>query len=280
MFRRCYALEKVHGTSAHVFYDVARSPAARAVTFFSGGEKHDRFVALFDYDDLYRRFSELGHAAVTVYGEAYGGKQQGMRNTYGDELRFIAFDVKIGNTWLAVPDAAQVVDALKLEMVPYSELSTDLDELNRARDAFSVVAERRGCGTDKPREGIVLRPLVEMTLNNGDRVICKHKGAAFDERKTPQTVADPARLAVLADAQEIAQEWVTPMRLSHVLDKLPQPYVVTQTALVIKAMIEDVYREAAGEVVESREATAAIGKRTSALFHERLRSSLRPNADA
>ena len=39
---------------------------------------------------------------------------------------------------------------------------------------------------------------------------------------------------------------------------------------VIAAMVEDVYREGKSEVVESREATAAIGRRTATLFRERL----------
>jgi hypothetical protein len=77
LFRRCYALEKVHGTSAHVTWGAA------GVTFFSGGESHTRFVGLFDDAVLRDRFSALGHAEVTVYGEAYGGSQQGMKLVYG-----------------------------------------------------------------------------------------------------------------------------------------------------------------------------------------------------
>lgn len=273
MFRECYALEKVHGTSAHVSYVADRNPR---LTFFSGGENNERFVALFD-PLLVERFVALGRAVVTVYGEAYGGKQQGMRATYGDELRFIAFDVKIGDSWLAVPDAEQVVAALGLEFVPYNRVSTGLDALDHERDAPSVVAQRRGCG-ERSREGVVLRPLVEMTLNNGGRVIAKHKREAFSERATPQKIVDPAKLAVLAEAQAIAQEWVTPMRLTHVLDKLLRDTGVrvdiSDTNHVIGAMVADVYREANGEVIESRDATAAIGKRTAALFKEWIKAQM------
>ncbi len=42
MFKECYALEKIHGTSAHITWN---SPA---LTYSSGGEKHERFVALFE----------------------------------------------------------------------------------------------------------------------------------------------------------------------------------------------------------------------------------------
>ena len=120
----------------------------------------------------------------------------------------------------------------------------------------------------------MLRPLVEMKINNGERVIAKHKQDEFKERATPQKVIDPATLAVLSAAAEIAREWVTPMRLTHVLDKLPGAGIEKMRD-VIKAMTEDVQREAKGEIVESREAIAAIGRRTSELFKARLNDALR-----
>ena len=105
-----------------------------------------------------------------------------------------------------------------------------------------------------PREGIVIRPPFEVRKNNGERIIAKHKGQAFAERTTPQAVLDPGRLKVLADAEAIANEWVTEQRLSHVLQHIvaePDPTVsvigMEQMGDVIKAMIEDVEREAKGE---------------------------------
>lgn len=267
LFRRCYALEKVHGTSAHVTWSAAR------VSIFSGGESLARFVKLFDGAALQDRFSALGHADVTVYGEAYGGSQQGMKHVYGAELRFIAFDVQVGESWLSVRDADQVCQALGIEFVPYEEISTDLAEIDRARDQPSAVAVRRGAGTDKPREGVILRPLVELTKNNGSRIIAKHKADTFAERATPPKVVDAAKLEVLAAAEAIAQEWVTPMRLAHVLDKLGATEM-SDVPKVIRAMIEDVFREAKGEIVESREAQSAIGKRTARLFKEQLGKAL------
>jgi len=268
LFRRCYALEKVHGTSAHV----AWGPAG--VTFFSGGESHTRFVGLFDAAALRDQFSALGHAEVTIYGEAYGGSQQGMRLVYGAELRFIAFDVQVGTCWLSVKDADQVCQGLGIEFVPYEEIATELAELDRVRDQPSEVAVRRGTGSDKPREGVVLRPLVEVTKNNGSRIIAKHKADTFAERATPPKVVDTAKLEVLAAAEAIAQEWVSPMRLVHVLDKLGAADISAMPK-IIQAMIEDVFREAKGEIVESKDARTAIGKRTARLFKERLDQAMR-----
>lgn len=270
-FREVYALEKVHGTSAHVSWSADRPTP---LMFAAGGESHERFIRLFDADELAAKFRAVGHASAVVFGEAYGGKQQGMSATYGKELHFIAFDVKVGESWLAVLDAAQVCDALGIEFVPFERVPTTMDALNHERDRDSVVALRRGVGAGKKREGVVLRPPFEVRLNNGDRVVAKHKRDDFAERATPPHVDDPAKLQVLVAAQAIADEWVTPMRLTHVLGKLTDATDMRATPAVIKAMVADVYREGAGEIVESREASAAIGKRTAALFKARLSASI------
>jgi hypothetical protein len=97
MFKECYALEKIHGTSAHISWNVKD----KKVKFFSGGESYERFVSLFDIEFLQKTFAEnFIDSNVTIYGEAYGGKQQGMSNTYGKELKFIGFEVQVGEYWL------------------------------------------------------------------------------------------------------------------------------------------------------------------------------------
>lgn len=272
MFRECYALEKIHGTSAHIGWR-ASEPDNNRLRFFSGGEDHARFVDLFDSRALTDAFLRLGHAEVTVYGEAYGGRQQGMSGVYGKELRFIAFDVRVGDTWVSVPDMDQIARGLGLDVVDWCKVATDIDALNAERDRPSVQAARNGVGDDKPREGVVLRPLVEVTKSNGSRIIAKHKQEAFSERATPQKIVDPDKLKVLADADAIAQEWVTEMRLSHVLDKLGD-VGIEQTKRVIDAMVADVQREASGEIVDSRPAQRAIGARAAKLFRARLQSRI------
>lgn len=272
-FKRCYVLEKVHGTSAHIKWDKGQ------LTFYSGGEKHERFCQLFDHEALRNAFTEMGHDEVTVHGEAYGGSQQKMGHTYGPDLRFIVFDVMVGDVWLNVPNMDQVAKRLNLEVVPWKEVATELDILNAERDAPSEVAVRRGMGNDKTREGIVIRPLEEMTINNDHRIIAKHKVEKFGERNTPQDVknVDPNKLVVLSEAKAIANEWVTEERLRHVIDHLTYNGMepgIEKTGAVIKEMVADVYREASGEIVESREATSAIGQRTAQMFKQYLQEKL------
>ena len=216
----------------------------------------------------------LGLAEVIVYGEAYGGKQQGQSHRYGKELKFIVFDVRIDGCWLAVPQAEDVATKrLGLEFVHYIRVPTDIEMLNAERDKPSVQAVRNGIAESMKREGVVLRPLIEVTKNNGERIISKHKGDDFKETATPRKVVDPAQQAVLDGAEAIAFEWVTNERLSHILQKT-EIRGIQDTPLVIKAMLEDVHREAKGEIVESAAADKAIARATAKLFKQRLQAAI------
>ena len=287
MFRECYALEKIHGTSAHLSF--SRSGAgAVAVSFSPGGADAGQFRALFDAATLMVKYAEHGASDLIVYGEAYGGRRQGQSWRYGKELRFVAFDVKIvgwvaagsplSDTWLDVPAADALVVALGLEFVHYARVGTDLVSLDRERDEPSTQSARNGVeGGPHRREGVVLRPLREAFIG-GERVIAKHKRDEERETTTPRQVVSAERTKVLEDAQAIADEWVTEMRLTHVLQRVEAekrgttlgPVGMGDAGKVILVMVEDVLREGAGELVDSREARAAIGRRTAILLSRRL----------
>jgi len=237
---------------------------------------------------------------LTIYGEAYGGSQQGMSHTYGTTLKFAVFDVKIGDCWLDVPNADDVAKKLGLEFVHYVKVSTDLKALDEQRDAPSMQAVRNGISTfaegqfidtsrtdyvyfpvlngtifnPKKREGVVLRPLIEVILNNGNRLICKHKGDDFKETATPRPVVDPTKMQALADANAVAEEWCTATRLEHVLDKLPG-HCMERMREIIAAMTEDVYREGKGEIIESKAVEKALGKKTVDLYKAYLQSQIK-----
>ncbi len=274
-FKFVYALEKIHGTSANVSWD----GQTNALTFFSGGTNHTNFVDFFDgrpyaptpnqLMDVFREF--CGAARVTVYGEAYGGKCQGMSETYGKELRFVAFDVKIDDKWLAVTNAFNLCMQLHLEFVAYNLVSTEgMRHIDRERDRPSVQAARNGMGDNRLREGVVLRPPFEVTTNAGHRVCAKHKGEAFQERENQPRVVDKAVLEVMHQAEEVANEWVTPMRLTHVLDGIPGPRTIQDTGLVIKEMVRDVMLEGDGEIEDTKAVRRAIGKRAAYLYKKQV----------
>jgi len=294
-FEECYAMEKIHGTSAHVRYqreskipscvgeehlgDFPQVKTIEKLVFFSGGEKHDRFVELFDYQSLLKRFSEIfpdGAVDVTVYGEAYGGKCQGMSKTYGKDLRFVAFEVRVGDTWVNVVTAEQIVRELGLEFIHYRRIPATMVSIDHEMMLDSVQAIRNGMGPGLMREGIVLRPLQEMVRNNGARVIAKHKRPEFCETASKREV-DPSKRQLLEDAEAIASEWVTKERMNHVVDRVVSDGLLPEgedvvcldikaTGVVIKAMIEDVVREAGEEIMDSKEARKAIGARAAKLY--------------
>ncbi len=266
LFKECYALEKIHGTSSHITYKSGR------IAFFAGGTSHENFCALFDHDSLKQAIDNmaLGDNSITIYGEAYGGKLMGMSKTYGNTLKFIAFEVKIGDSWLSVPKAEVIVKSLGLEYVAYVRIPATIETIDAQRDALSVQAERNGMG-QHPREGIVLRPIEEVVKNNGERIIAKHKGAAFSETATPRSV-NPDALKLIAGARAIATEWVTFERLRHVLDSTKLELKIENTGNVIVAMTEDILREARGEIVDSLAARKEINRATALLFKQILRS--------
>jgi hypothetical protein len=267
LLRECYALEKLDGTSAMVRWRDGQ------VWLHSGGSARGHYNTLFDLAALTAAFQRLGHASVTVKGEAYGGPhvQAHVSARYGDRLRFAAFLVEVGEARLSVPQGHDVVTKLGLEHVHYARIPATAEAADAERDAPSVQSKRNGVEGDKPREGVVLRPLVELRTNDGRYIIAKHKRDEERETATPRPVVDPAKLMVLEDAAAIALEWVTEKRLEHVLSKIEGPLSMRRTSEIVNAMIADVLREGAGELIESKEALRAIGTRTSWLFSVHLR---------
>ena len=259
----------VHNTSAHIQWSKGK------LSFYSGGESHDPFVALFDQERLIEYFRSREYdeeCVVRIHGEAYGGKQQGMKETYGPKLHFIVFDVLVGGSWLDVPAAESYATALGLEFVPYELVPTEVEDLNRERDRDSIVAIRRGMGEGHIREGVVLRPPFEVKNNGGGRCMSKHKRDEFREHKSPRDI-DPDKHKVLDDAAAIAEEWCVPMRLEHVIGQLTvdgKEPDMKDIPRLISTMVNDIYVEGKGEIVEGDEVRKAIGTRAVKLFKARL----------
>lgn len=267
LFKECFAAEKIHGSSTHVSFK------NNQLTYFAGGANHENFVKLFNHNLLLEKFKEIGATEITIFGEGYGGKLQGMSETYGKELKFIAFDVQIGECWLDLPKAEQIVKQLGLEFVYYQKISTDLVEIDKARDMFSPQAKRNGCG-DKIQEGIVLRPPIELAQNNGSRIICKHKRKEFMETKTERIVNEEDFRHEM-EQNALVDEWVTVNRLKNALSHFPHEEIKIENIFnIIKYMIEDVFKECEGEVPDSKEMRKLISRKTALLFKEYLNNQI------
>jgi hypothetical protein len=280
LFRDCYALEKLHGTSTHLSFN-PEQPEGQQLCVFSGGIKYNSFVECLDLDAILAKFKENGTKA-TVFGEGYGGSCQKMSDTYGPKIKFCAFDVRIDyngiKRWLEVPRAELFVKNLGLEFVHYKLIPATIEALDSERDSDSEQAIRNGMGVGKKREGIVCRPLLEFSYDGSEdsRIICKHKRAEFRETKSERTLQSEEKQRVLTEVTAIVDEYVVPMRLEHVLQKLgdPDSLTVERTKDVINAMCEDVLREAADEIVESKPLLKGIGNRTAKLYKEWLNKKL------
>lgn len=288
-YNECFALEKIHGTSAHVTVKIVEGMPE--VHYMSGGESYENFKALFREGELYTGLmthfapSSTKFQKITFFGEAYGGKCQGMSATYGKALKFVVFDVNLDGIWLNVPLAEQIAKKLGLEFVDYARISTKLADIDAERAKPSTQARRNGIKEPKEREGIVLRPIEEAYDKRGNRIITKHKNDSFKETKTPRQV-DPERLQILADAKKIADEWVTENRMDHVLQQAAsdnenafheggyRPLDITDTGIIVRMMIADVQREAKGEILESKEAMKEVGSAAARLFKKRLETQL------
>ena len=277
LFKECYAMEKIHGSSFHIRFNptVSVYDINNDISFFAGGNKEENFRNMFDVDSLIEKFKSLNSLhAITIFGEGYGGKMQGMSKTYGATLKFIAFEVKIGERWLCVPEAENIARQLGIEFVHYRKIPATVEAIDAEILLDSVQAFRNEMGEGHKREGVVLRPLIELTKNNDDRIIAKHKREDFQETKTKRPLnIDPEKLKILEEADKIAEEWVTPTRLEHILQNaeyLPAPHDITQCGNVAHLMVEDVLREASKEIVDSKEARKAIAKKGIELFKDKI----------
>ena len=263
MFPEVYVLEKIHGTSAHISW------GEDGLKFFSGGVKQDAFEALFDKPTLEKNLYDNFLPSYVFYGEAYGGKCQKMSHVYGPDLKFVVFDVKFCGDWVPVPIAEQLARKLGLEFVHYVKIAPTMLALDAERDAHSKQAWRNGMGAQYG-EGVVIRPVVESNDHRGNRIIAKHKRAEHRETKSIRDV-DPARHEILTAADKIAEEYVTETRLDHVLQKTPGN-TIKDTGHVVKAMVEDVMREA-DNVVWSKDVSKAVSHKAAMLFKRRVYAS-------
>jgi hypothetical protein len=273
-FKEGYALEKIHGTSAHISWSIN----TQSMILFSGGMEYLTFQKCFNQDHLneaFRRF--YPNTNVVIYGEAYGGRMHGNSWRYGKLAQFVGFEVQLDKHIQSVPQASMICHDLDIDFVPYTQIQFTIENIDSERDRPSTQAEKiakydNTVTLPQPREGVVLRPLVESFDERGCLIIAKHKRIEERETKTPRDITDLDKLQILKEAGAIAEEWVTKERLIHVLDAFPNTQI-NQTSDVVKAMISDIETEAKGEIVESRSARKAIGKLTAKLFKEYLKVS-------
>ncbi len=288
-FPEVFALEKVDGTSSSIchtkqettYTDNHKVTSKGNFHYHGGGITGEQFKSLFDTETLERELHKVDCHKITIYGESYGGKIQRCADRYGATIKFVAFEVKIDDRWLTVPEAEALVLRLGLEFVHYVRIPTKLSLIDAERDAISEQAIRNGVttrdGTFVRREGIVLRTIDEQLDHRGNRIMAKHKRAEERETKTDRPV-DTAKVEALKEGRAIAEEWVVPGRILNARSHFPaEQWDIKNMKNLIAYVLNDVKKEGAGEFIPSPEADREICKRAAQLIKQNLESALYQN---
>lgn len=109
---------------------------------------------------------------VCLYGEGFGPKIQKGGN-YLSEQSFALFDVMIDGMWLQRKDVLDIAEKLSLYTPKPFRTGPLLEAVEMARAGFCSA-----WGTAQA-EGLVMRPIVELTDRRGNRIITKIKHKDF-----------------------------------------------------------------------------------------------------
>jgi RNA ligase-like protein len=272
--KKMYAQEKIHGTSARVTFH--QHPNGKVEMTTSGGCVNSLtfssviLATVAPLSVVEAVMARLGVTRLVVYGEAFGGKVNGMGKTYGPKTHFWAFDVEGNGRWLEIPHAATIAKELGLNFIPYIETTNDVNELNRLRDLDSVIAAQVFPEGDKRNEGVVLKGPVEA---DGTRLIAKHKQAWASEKGVTADV-DPLRQSRIEQAEKYAEEWVNEMRVEHVADHLLRDLDPSREKVLnkrdipafIAEIVRDVREEAKDALPMMEEVDKEVARRGVTLF--------------
>lgn len=129
--------------------------------------------------------------SLTIYGEGYGGKIQG-GGKYSPDPKFVVFDIKVGDFWLARENVDDFCKTHGLDSVPvigYGRLANAISIVRsgimqtglgwQRFDGGSVHNRMKSAWGDFEAEGIVARPTTPLFDRAGRRIITKIKGVDF-----------------------------------------------------------------------------------------------------
>lgn len=122
-------------------------------------------------------FSVVPESEIIIFGETYGkGMQKGGGRYCKDRLKFIAFDIRVGNTWLLRSAVLDICNQLEIEVVPLVGYMTLAEAIDYVRRGFpSDVAE----DDTLEAEGLVLKFPMNLLDRSGRRLITKIKTKDF-----------------------------------------------------------------------------------------------------
>ena len=120
------------------------------------------------------KFAAASLPELCLYGEGFGAKiQKGGDNYIADGCSFVLFDVRVGEVWLERENVGDIAGKLGIDVVPIVGRGTLPAAIEVAHKGFF------SHWGDFPAEGLVVRPLVELYVRQGRRIIGKIKARDF-----------------------------------------------------------------------------------------------------
>ena len=169
--------EKVDGTNVRVHWDGhnvilgGRTDAAQMPTNLMYA-LNDKFMGTVNEQVFEQKF---GADPVTLYGEGYGAKIQKGGGNYREDVGFILFDVRVGDTWLAREDVEEIAKSFGIEVVPIILTGT----IQEAVDYIKTSPKSQLALKEMEMEGVVGTPKVRCFDHRGERIIVKVKVRDF-----------------------------------------------------------------------------------------------------
>uniref|UniRef100_A0A6M3JQY8 Putative RNA ligase n=1 Tax=viral metagenome TaxID=1070528 RepID=A0A6M3JQY8_9ZZZZ len=165
--------EKVDGTNIRIMWN----HETKRLTFGGKTDRAQIQASLFkELQEMFfvQRFEQsYPETSMCLYGEGYGAKIQKGGGNYRPDQSFVLFDVKIGEWWLKRDDVESVAFQLGIEIVPVLSEGSLSEMVWRVKDGF---LSQWGAFQ---AEGLVARPIIELTARNGQRIITKIKCKDF-----------------------------------------------------------------------------------------------------
>ncbi|MFH1829961.1 MAG: RNA ligase family protein [Pseudomonadota bacterium] len=230
----------------------------------------------------------IGHDVI-LFGEWHGSGtpskgwpqiQKGICYIKGNDFR--VFDVRLDGKYLSQDEVLVWAAKVGLKTMPVLFRGRpDGEVFNSLIDTMSRVGEENGIvDAENTIEGIVIRPTEMQWDVKGNPIMAKYKVGRWAERASaashPRT--PPKERPVIPGAKEFAHEFVTPMRLNHVLDQLREngiPIDIKSLGEVMKRMGQDIKREGANALADARldwkDVSPFVTHLTKNLFSQYLR---------
>jgi hypothetical protein len=170
--------EKVDGTNIRVKFDgshivfAGKTDRAELYPGLVTALNSVFFPASTMFYDLFKPYPDNG-VEVCLYGEGYGAKIQKGGGNYRKDQGFVLFDIKINGVWLQRKDVEGIGEALAIDVVPVIGWGTLSDMVRIVKTGFHSQWGKFWA------EGIVARPVVELTDRLGRRIITKLKAKDF-----------------------------------------------------------------------------------------------------